>query len=176
VLRAACHIFLGWGERPEPIRDPANEPTLEREFLVRRRRTPAVMFVPAVALLGCALVIAVGSDLVGPIRSAADGFTDRVGYADLVLDGRANEVSTAPVPLQPDPVPDVVSTFGAMSVAGLALFGGRLRGAVSVGRWSALTGPVSALRAAHSGHVGDYVAWLTLGAFVLGFGLSLGIH
>jgi len=40
---------------------------------------------------------------------------------------------------------------------------------------SFLAGPFDILRAVHSGHVGDYVAWLTLGAAVLGGVFALGL-
>jgi multicomponent Na+:H+ antiporter subunit D len=39
-----------------------------------------------------------------------------------------------------------------------------------------LGAPVEALRAAHSGHVGDYVAWLTVGLAVLGVAFSLALR
>ena len=56
-----------------------------------------------------------------------------------------------------------------MAVAALALTPHRL------GPVRALRRPLQGLRALHSGHVGDYVAWLTAGVSVIGglFALTL---
>jgi multicomponent Na+:H+ antiporter subunit D len=40
----------------------------------------------------------------------------------------------------------------------------------------ALGRPVSFLRAMHSGHIGDYVAWLALGIVVMGGALAAAVR
>ena len=41
---------------------------------------------------------------------------------------------------------------------------------------AAVRGPTAALRAVHSGHVGDYVAWLTVGLAILGGAFAVALR
>ena len=68
----------------------------------------------------------------------------------------------------------IVSTVGAAALAAFALWRRRLPAALrSPGRL--LVPSLDALRGLHTGHVGDYVAWLTFGAAVPGGLLALGL-
>ena len=58
----------------------------------------------------------------------------------------------------------------------MSLFRRRFSVAVRVAGHRALGEPVGHLRALHSGHVGDYVAWLTAGVVILGGALALAIR
>lgn len=64
------------------------------------------------------------------------------------------------------------ATAGALGMAALALFGQPLRDRLPALLTRPLVGAMSALRELHSGHIGDYIAWWTAGAAVLG-GASL---
>ena len=61
-----------------------------------------------------------------------------------------------------------VGTLGAIAVASLALFGGVLSERLPRGLVRPVGASLDALRKAHSGHVGDYVAWWTFGVSALG--------
>jgi hypothetical protein len=104
---------------------------------------------------------------------AAARFTDFAGYSAAVLHGSVH--APAHVPSVAGPSANsysygVGATLGAVAVAALALLPGgdrRLRA------FAPLSRPLAALRAAHSGRAGDYVAWLTAGATVIGGAFAL---
>ena len=109
----------------------------------------------------------------GHAIAAAERLQDRDAHALEVLQGHRPE---------PEPVPTVhvgtedvlygvVTTLGAVGIGFLGLYRRRLPAVA--GRMTAV--PVRALKSAHSGVVGDYVAWLTVGAATLGglFALTL---
>jgi multicomponent Na+:H+ antiporter subunit D len=173
VLRAAGRIFAGWGppvEHEDVVAQEEGEEE-ESETVAGRDRTPAVMFIPALALLAAGLGVGLSSRVLTGTEAAAEIFVDRVAYADTVLSGVPHPVPKPPPPhgLKPSEVVlGVASVAGTFALAALAL-GRRL----VPERWRDLTwaGPgrvVDGLRALHSGHVGDYVAWLTFGVAALG--------
>ena len=63
-------------------------------------------------------------------------------------------------------------TVGALAIAALTLFGSTLHRRVPPALIGPLRAALTALRSLHSGHIGDYVAWWTLGTAMLG-GASL---
>ena len=80
-----------------------------------------------------------------------------------------------PVPLSPpaslkahDFIYAVGSSLLAISLACLALFGTPLAQWTPSALLDRARGALSGLRALHSGHTGDYVAWLTFGVAALG--------
>jgi multicomponent Na+:H+ antiporter subunit D len=180
VLRAAARIFLGWGPR-EHDRFISERFGVEpgRESEGGASRTPAAMSVPAVALLACGLALGVWPGLSGRVERGASAFVDRPAYAASVLGGRAVAVRAAP-PVSPsahDAATGVAGAAGAVLVATVGL--GRRRlippGFRALISHSAGRG-FRAFRALHSGHVGDYVAWLTLGIAVLGGSLAVALR
>jgi multicomponent Na+:H+ antiporter subunit D len=112
--------------------------------------------------------LAVGAltGLAAHVQEAAHQFVDGAGYAAVVLDHRAA--------VPPPPGRWVTTTsalswsavtlLGSFALAGLSLYRDRLPRAAT----SALGRALQPLRAAHSGHIGDYVAWLTFGTAVIG--------
>jgi hypothetical protein len=102
---------------------------------------------------------------------------DASGSAHLVLSGVAPAASVPPTlpltdPTLFDPGTGGAAAAGALAVAALGLYGGRLppvlrRAAAVAGR------PVARLRDLQSGDVRDYVAWLALGTGVFGGALAL---
>lgn len=165
VLRAGLRIFRGAGPRPEPSHSDVETSGAGEEPEVRdpRRAVPRTMTaVPAALLLG-ALALGLWPAAGRAVATGAAAFTDRAGYLA--------QVRGAAVPLPPA-APDaawtlsgvllgVLSAAAAVAVALLALrpAGGPLR---SVAR-SAELRLVVPLRRLHSGHIGDYVAWLMVG-------------
>jgi multicomponent Na+:H+ antiporter subunit D len=161
ILRAGGRVFLGLGEAEEFVDDSqgGGEPPGETE----PGRTPAVMALPAAGFLGAALAVGLIPGIADAAVHAADRFLDRGAYAGEVLLGHG--AST------PAPPPDTgthwydwlyaaTSCAGAVALAALLLL---RSGAAETARR-----PLAGLRALHSGHPGDYVAFVVLGAAVLG--------
>ncbi|WP_328420213.1 complex I subunit 5 family protein [Streptomyces sp. NBC_00443] len=148
VLRVAARVFLGLGPTPEDDTEYETTGAGERpETRHRLSRIPDTMTaVPAVLLAGS---LAVG---------VAPGFGEVVAHA-------VNEAGSggAPVPA-PHWTPvgvllDLASTVLALGLAALAVTRPDLLAAPSRAR---------PLRRLQSGHVGDYVAWVLVGATLLG--------
>ncbi|WP_338743310.1 complex I subunit 5 family protein [Actinomadura luteofluorescens] len=133
---------------------------------------PWVMVAPAVALLAAGL--AAGLLPGGPVADAAAMFTDRGAYAALVLDGRLTHPHAAPAePWTPAGLAGAAATVAlalAVAAAGVRR-AARTRPAAPAPARAALARAAGAatrrLHALHSGHVGDYAAWLTAGVAVL---------
>jgi len=174
VLRAAGRVFLGWGasERQEDIQ--LRQPPEQDEERIERETTPPLMLIVPAALLLGAVVAGLIPGLVPAIERAAARFTDHTAYATWVL--RGHPAQYPPVPSSHVETFDYLyaagGTLGALAIAALTLFGGPLRGRVP----RRLEGPpraaLTAFRRLHSGHIGDYIAWWTAAAAMLG-GASL---
>jgi multicomponent Na+:H+ antiporter subunit D len=166
VLRATFRIFFGWGE-PAPV-DEASDIEERPESEEPRDRTPLAMFIPAATLI----LLGIGVIAVPQLRSTAEAgahfFTSQADYARAVLD---NALPAAPVRESAEPLASSIlrsSIAGALALllALASVFRGCLAGALNFARSLELGN--SALRKLHSGHPGDYVAWLSFGTAVLG--------
>jgi len=167
VLRASARIFLGWGgDDPQETRTESEERSQEASSreegadMKPHATTPALLVaVPAVLMLAAVLAGLV-PDLVPSIERAAAHFRDHASYAGAVLSGRAPHFP----PVAEAHVSGTAWIYAAASTAGallLAGFGLRDRQVLPVT-------VADVLRAAHSGHVGDYIAWWTFGMALLG--------
>jgi len=172
VLRAAGRIFLGLG--PRELDRFGSEQFGEEEHEVETRRardrTPATMWGPALVLMVGALALGLVPGISGTAERAAARFEDRSAYAAKVLRGRvvAEPAPSSSPPSVPGTWYGVASAAGAVALAGVALFRRRLSAGFR-GATHRLFGPVVLrVRELHSGHVGDYVAWLTFGLALLG--------
>ncbi|HKH41709.1 MAG TPA: proton-conducting transporter membrane subunit [Solirubrobacterales bacterium] len=174
VLRVIARVFLGWG--PAADRPRATEEETKPEEEGAPDSTPAVMFVPAALLLAAALAIGLIPGTTEAFRTAAERFVDGPAYGRAVLDG------VSPTGLA------TASSYSAPAhsylYAALGLLGAACAAAISLfvpgGRWlrtpARLLGSAgTALRGLHSGHVGDYVAWLVLGVALLGGSFALAL-
>jgi multicomponent Na+:H+ antiporter subunit D len=143
-----------------------------------REYTPATLFVPAFGLLIGGLAVGVLPGLAHAAHEVAFCFVDQRAYAAAVL----QDLPTHYAPVKSGHVPKMAellyaagSTIGAFALALIALFSHRLphraRQIIVAARfvWSPL-------RALHSGHPGDYVAWITLGVAVFGGLFALALH
>jgi multicomponent Na+:H+ antiporter subunit D len=171
LLRAGARIFFGLGEpgQPDESSDEAREDA-EAEDTLPSDRTPRTMSIPAVLLLAAGLAWGLIPGLASSAVRSAARFVDQGAYAGVVLHGIER-------------TPAHVPAFTGLS-AGSYLYGaGATLGALLVAaagvmrhRWLDRLRPgVTRLREIHSGHVGDYVAWLTTGVAVIGgtFALTL---
>jgi multicomponent Na+:H+ antiporter subunit D len=167
VLRVTARVFFGLGPRPEE--EAGGDETEGKEKPeARTSRVPVTMFGAVVVLLVGTLV----EGLVPGARAAADHaaayFTDPVGYAHAALDRTSGTVS---VPRHPGWTGlgiglGFLSSILALAVAWAGLHRERLaEGAGSVGR--GMSRAFAGLRGVHSGHIGDYVAWLMTGVAAL---------
>jgi multicomponent Na+:H+ antiporter subunit D len=171
VLRAACRIYFGAGAAPD--KRTGEEDTSGREEAEvggLLTRAPLTMLGPIVALLAGGLLLGVLPAVPQAFAGAADHFLDRAGYLGAALG----------VPAHPAPpshpsgwttsgvVLGIVSALLAVLLAAAALFRHRIPLPASGPAVRPLTAAVARLRALHSGHIGDYVAWLLVGVAVLG--------
>jgi multicomponent Na+:H+ antiporter subunit D len=173
VLRAGARIFLGWGPRPKTAGTSEEEVGSEEEG--PPTRTPSAMFAPGLLLMAGTLAIGLVPGIVPAFEGAAEQFVDGSGYAQAVLHGGAAPAVpavgayTAPAHAYLYAAITLVLSLG---LAALAIYCDTplLRGVERVG--GRLFGPVRAL---HSGHIGDYVAWLVLGVAALGGACALAL-
>jgi multicomponent Na+:H+ antiporter subunit D len=156
LLRAGARIFFGWGAESDPLLtpEPAERPP------PRGTRTGLTSIVCATATV-CAFAVSLVPGLGQRAHSAAQQFENRTAYAAIVLDGKTvPRPPRPPVALEPSSTSTLLYASGAVLVAlALAGFGLRPHRAAR---------PVAALKAVHSGVIGDYVAWLTLGTALIG--------
>ncbi|WP_327287154.1 complex I subunit 5 family protein [Streptomyces sp. NBC_01198] len=170
VLRAGLRVFFGAGPAPDCGHSDVETGGEGEESEVRgpRRAVPGAMTAVPAALLCGAFVVGVWPAVGRAVASAAVAFQDRAGYLA--------QVEGLPVPGQAARPPDAAWTgagagLGVLSVALAVAF------AATALRLAAfrLPSPLAAvargvdrrlivpLRRLHSGHLGDYVAWLTVG-------------
>lgn len=109
-------------------------------------------------------------DLSVRFEPAADLFLDRSAYADLVLRGvTPHEVPLPPgAPLHKGAVIGAFTALAAVAAAAMGLWHTKLPSSIKGIITKSFGPPFGGLRALHSGRVGDYVAWLTVGVAVLG--------
>lgn len=172
VLRVALRL-VGVGPLPADRDDPERTTGEGEERETRRLdRLPTTMPAAPVLLLGGSL--AVGLLTPGVLGTAGAALVDGGGYRALVLDGTVP--TTAPAEVAWSPVGLAVGTASAVAaalVAVAAVFAGRLPGAVRR-RTPRQHRAVVGLERLHSGHVGDYVAWVLVGVTAWGALVLLG--
>lgn len=168
ILRAGARVFLGWG----PSSDALLSPEPSESSPERTASMPALYSVTAAVLL-LGLLVSVAPGLGQRVEQAAGRARDRSAYVDRVLRGR-------PLPAPPRPPVAIESTstdsllYGsgatalAVALALVGLYRRRLPDLVLAPLRTVLGPPLAALRLAHSGVVGDYVAWITVGTAVVG--------
>jgi multicomponent Na+:H+ antiporter subunit D len=175
VLRAGLRIYFGLGPQP-PVGEPgpAEETSgAEEEPDTRLSGTPATMMVAIIVLIAGSLAAGVLPDAGAAFGAAAHRFTDATGYVQQALFHAARAAPPAAPPASTEPSwtaagigLDLLSVLLAFAAAWLGIFGRRLPSAVrAAGRPAAPA--VLLLHRLHSGHIGDYVAWLFAGIAAL---------
>ena len=176
VIRVWGRVFRGWGKKQSAESDGASNIKEGRETSGPSHRIPAVMFVPAATLVLLAIAIGLTPGVTRATRTAAMIMQDRAAYQARVL-----EHAWIPIPSAPQertPIGKGLAWSFAATVGALAL------GLGSLSRhWPAkhvLTRPIRiairGLRTIHSGHVGDYVAFITFGVAAFGAVLAALLH
>ena len=173
VFRVTGRVFFGWGPRHSAFTEGAKHIEERRETHGSGMKTPAVMFLPAAVLVLLAIGIGVIPHLEQYSRMAAFTMADHAGYQNRVLDG--SHLPDLQPQLEHSPMAgSLARSFGASATALLLAF-------LTLAPWyprksrryTPLRDVMQILRAFHTGHVGDYVAFLTFGVAV--FAAVLGI-
>jgi multicomponent Na+:H+ antiporter subunit D len=160
LLRAGARIFLGAGARTDALLSPEVDETPPP----RGGSTFVLVAVTAIVVL-LGTLVSVVPGLASRSEYAAARFVNRSAYAQHVLNG-------TPMPLAPHlPLTvEPVSTGIVLSGIGAVVFA-LVIAALSLHphlRPRALAPPVATLKALHSGIVGDYVMWITVGTVLIG--------
>ena len=170
IIRAGLRVFFGTGDRDDPLlsEEPTESPPPEEK--------PRLALMNGVTLLLALAALAVGAwtGLAATAMQAAHTFVDHRSYLQAVLDHR---------PAAPPPPGAWVTTTSSIVWSLVTLAGSIALGFASTVR-ARLPQPVTRalalgfapLRAVHSGHIGDYVAWLVLGTGVIGGLLAVTIR
>jgi multicomponent Na+:H+ antiporter subunit D len=145
-------------------REPVDELRTERD------RTPLPMVIAPGVLLAGACAVGLIPGAVPAIEQAAVRFADHGAYAAWVLRGEhVRWPVAAPSHVSADDVVyGLLATAGAFAAAAVGLFGRPLRQVVPRVVGAPAFRAVRFLRELHSGHIGDYIAWWTAGASLLG--------
>ncbi|MGN6663056.1 MAG: complex I subunit 5 family protein [Solirubrobacterales bacterium] len=177
VLRAAGTIFFGWGEDEPPESEQPAEEDEESETLQPHDRTPLPMLVPTALLTAAALACSFFPGLDHAVQEAAARFADSPAYAEAVLHGHAHFESIGPKGLKwMDYLWGSLALALALGIAALSLFGGKLEWPGLVPLRRAADRLQTVLGALHSGHVGDYVAWMTAAMGALAVAIALAVR
>lgn len=168
VLRVTARVFLGLGDRPKG----------DAEYrAVGTERPPAkrLQALPAAALSAIGVLIA-GTLALGVLPGARDAaaraaaaFVDRSGYLANALGHAGHRLAIAPSAPNWDLRGVLLGIASALLAAGFAAascYGRRVlvhAPALRLGTRAVLR----ALHRVHSGHIGDYVAWLMAGCAIL---------
>jgi multicomponent Na+:H+ antiporter subunit D len=169
VLRAGARIFLGWGPREDDLLTQQSP----EEPADTNGNVPAMLAVTA-TLIGLGLVVSLVPGLGQRAEYGAERVRDRAGYAEEVLHDAPTKAPEHRLPfvVTPTGTSSVLYGLGAGAIAlvgaAFGLWRRRLPDA-----WRATGGrvaatPLTVLRTVHSGVIGDYVMWLTLGTALLG--------
>jgi multicomponent Na+:H+ antiporter subunit D len=168
LLRATGRVFLGLGPTEDPLLSPeADKP--ERDEPRRLGRRASLAMVGSMLVLAAAGVgLAFAPGLRTHTEEAALRVQDRTAYALTVLGARPSAAPAAPA--VHTSVSDVVEGLAVTAAAFLLAF------AALHGKWAragAVRRRLRPLWALHSGHVGDYVAWLVAGTAALAVLLAI---
>jgi multicomponent Na+:H+ antiporter subunit D len=167
VLKLTAVVFLGWGGGPaeEGTGDGDDDPERAVEDHVSW-----ALSVPTALLIAGSIAIGVIPGAAEAFLRAAHAFTDGGAYRGAILQGA--ETALAPVPgFAAKPTAFLLSALtlaGAVAIAAISL---RAREGSGAARFGARA--IAPLKAVHSGHVGDYVAWVVLGIAAFGGAFAL---
>ncbi len=174
VLRIAFRIFFGWGQPAPSDKSSSIEEKPETEH--SHQRTPAAMFVPAAALIMLGIVLTFLPQIQSRATESAYEFTNQSVYAASVLDNVqiTSTQNAQPENLSSSIVHSCIALLLSVLLALSTVFRHKLGRAVNFTRSLELGN--SWLRQAHSGHPGDYVAWLSFGTALVGLVFLWWLH
>ncbi|HET6818202.1 MAG TPA: proton-conducting transporter membrane subunit [Mycobacteriales bacterium] len=178
VLRAGMRVFFGVGDvvrRDAPAGPEGEDEEPETTGSRRLRAVPATMALAITALVGGSLAVGIAPGLPTALANAAAQFLDGADYARQAL-------SSAPAAHLPAEhvsawthegvLLSILSVILSAFVAVASGFGSRLARRRRRS-WQLVTAGAGGFQRLHSGHLGDYVAWLLLG--VAGLAALVGV-
>jgi multicomponent Na+:H+ antiporter subunit D len=150
--------------------DPREPPTEDSELTGSRGRIPGVMFASAGVLIVAGLLVAAVPGTMADAQRSAQAFADRAAYAAAVFQHPTPPREQIEY-LHPGAIEVILGLVAALAAIGLAaVLLERLRPPFRlppVVQRAAATN-LERLRRQHSGQIGDYVAWATIGFAALG--------
>jgi multicomponent Na+:H+ antiporter subunit D len=165
MLRAGARVFLGWGAQDDDLLSPEpDEIAPERDVSGRLLASVAGLAI----VLGLAVSLVPG--LQGRIELAAERFADTSAYRAAVLHGAAHGDAAAHLPFSLPTIDMAAALYGGgalaigLATAAFGLWRRRLPAGVRAVGARALWPPVAVVRDAHTGIVGDYLLWLSVGS------------
>ena len=161
VFRAGGRVFFRWGSAEKEGDLPEQEEKPETKQ--GHEHTPASMFVPGVVLLASGLLLGFVPSLKSVTLSSAVKFVNTDAYAAHVLDAQPLPQILRAQNVPSHPFERLLPAAVAIVIAAIALFGPR--GYISA---VCFAKPVHVLHRLHSGHIGDYIAFLTFGLATFG--------
>ncbi|MBV8208088.1 MAG: NADH-quinone oxidoreductase subunit D, partial [Acidobacteria bacterium] len=173
VFRVAGRVFRGMGRGEGAETAGARKIPEERETSGEGGGVPGVMLGPAIALLCIALAVGLIPGLHRTALNAAAELMDNAGFAARTLDSARLPGVNVQLPGRSELPPmlrAVAANIAALALAWFALSGYWPRKEL-YGR--PLFRAVYVVRRLHSGHVGDYVAFMVAGVAVFGGMLAL---
>lgn len=175
ILRAGGRVFLGWGPPREELVEPAGEKEedVERETEGAAGTTPVVMVAPIAVLVAAAAVAGLWPGWIRILGEAAERLERSRGYAGLVLHGTGVPAVAGAAQLGWGWLPALLAVAGAAALAAAGLCRHRIESGWRRSVVKALALAVAPLETAHSGHLGDYVTWLTVGVAATGLTAAL---
>jgi multicomponent Na+:H+ antiporter subunit D len=165
MLRAGARVFLAWGAQDDDLLSPEpDEIAPERDVSGRLLASVAGLAI----VLGLAVSLVPG--LQGRIELAAERFADTSAYRAAVLHGAAHGDAAAHLPFSLPTIDMAAALYGGgalaigLATAAFGLWRRRLPAGVRAVGARALWPPVAVVRDAHTGIVGDYLLWLSVGS------------
>ncbi len=160
ALRAGAQIFLGWGPVDSEKSAPKHEEKPDTEQ--GHANIPASMFLTAAALAAAGL-LGLTPGFEEATLTASASFEDTKAFLSRVMYGTYFSTPFHAHSAPPGIALALLTTFAAVTIALLHLFSPRLREVSAT-----LSKPLILLHRIHSGHIGDYIAFLTFGMACLG--------
>jgi multicomponent Na+:H+ antiporter subunit D len=170
ALRAGGRIFFGIGPRPMTVegQTTGNEEMPETDERFARRSLTLIG--PVIAMLVGCLALGLAPGAAHAIGGGVDRLLDHPGYLAQTLrlaPPTPNETPSGIDWTVTGVVLGIASTVLAIVVAALGWYAEPIRQRLRAALPPFQRG-LAGLRALHSGHVGDYIAWLLVGVVVLG--------
>ena len=167
ILRVGMHVFLGWGDGG--ITDRSAQVGELPETQDGKHSIPWYHFTPAAICILGAIAVAWIPHLREWMLLTANRICDQQAYVRTVYTGvtslspaSSSMQASAHAHLAPSAVRGSVAAVLALLLACTSVFRARIARSLRLGAF--LEGPMKPLRALQSGHPGDYVMWITVGA------------
>jgi multicomponent Na+:H+ antiporter subunit D len=168
VLRFAARVFLGWGKRQEATSRGAPHIPMDPETLSEHDKTPVFMWAPAAILLALAAAIATPAAFRSAVAADAIHFQNPHVLAAVTLNQSPDFLPSAAAPPAHFGLHHLLTLLIALAAASVALFSGILGTKLNWALSRPLIAAMRPLRKLQSGHVGDYIAWFTVGMAAYG--------